>query len=57
MKLGAETVAIVDWSASGAPSPDGTRDLEMITIPGHDGIRASLDPVFGNSAMVGAIWN
>ena len=57
LKLGVETVAIVDWSASGATSPDGTRDLKMITILGHDGILASLDLVFGNNAMVGAIWN
>ncbi len=53
LRLGAETVTIVDLSASGATSPDGTRDLNIITILGRDGIPAILDPVFGNSATAG----
>ena len=53
LRLGAETVTIVDLSASGATSPDGTRDLKIITILGRDGIPAILDPVFGNSATAG----
>ena len=53
LRLGAETVTIVDLSTSGATSPDGTRDLKIITILGRDGILAILDPVFGNSATAG----
>ena len=53
LRLGAETVTIVDLSASGATSSDGTRDLKIITILGRDGIPAILDPVFGNSATAG----
>jgi len=47
LRLGAETVTIVNLSAS------GTRDLKIITILGRDGIPAILDPVFGNSATAG----
>jgi len=53
LRLGAETVTIVDLSASGATSSDGTRDLKIITILGRDGNPAILDPVFGNSATAG----
>ena len=53
LRLGAETVTIVDLSASGATSLDGTRDLKIITILGRDGIQEILDPVFGNSATAG----
>lgn len=53
LRLGAETVTIVDLSASGATSSDGTRDLKIITILGRDGIPAILDPVFDNSATAG----
>ena len=47
LRLGAETVTIVNLSAS------GTRDLKIITILGRDGIPAILDPVFANSATAG----
>ena len=47
LRLGAETVTIVNLSAS------GTRDLKIITILGRDGIPAILDPVFDNSATAG----
>ena len=50
LKLWAKTVTVVDLSASGATSPDGTRDLKIITILGRDGIPVIRDPVFGNSA-------
>ena len=44
LRLGAETVTIVNLSAS------GTRDLKIITILGRDGIPVIRDPVFGNNA-------
>ena len=53
LRLGAETVTIVNLSTSGATSPDGTRDLKIITILGRDEIPAILNPVFGNSATAG----
>ena len=53
LEWGAETVTIVDPSASGATSPNGTRDLKIINILGRDGIPAILEPVFGNAFGVG----
>lgn len=51
--MGAETVTLTDSSASSTASPEGTRDLKMVSILGRDGIPAILDPVFGARAVAG----
>ena len=51
LRLGSETVTIVDESAQRTPDSTGVRELKIVTILGRDGIPAILDPVFGSRAQ------
>ena len=51
LRLGSETVTIVDQSAQRTPDSTGVRELKIVTILGRDGIPAILDPVFGSRAQ------